>query len=138
MSNFIFSAVAEGGFLFHYFLEHNASDFYMRHYRDCLKNGGGTIGYLNTNYFISALGTKFLGFICLALNIRGNCAREQMFFQTYAARYHGLSRSGVNMLAAIGFMMATTTLDNIAKEYHARNRAFTKYTLSFFFVGEIV
>ena len=116
----------DGGFLFEYFIEHNGSDHYMRLYRDALRNEAGNLGPESTEYFVKGLGYKFLGYVCMILNISGNSAREQMFFATYAARYHGLSRSGVNMLAAIGNMMPMTTLDGIAKKYHARNRDLTR------------
>ena len=122
----LISSVAQGGYLFEYFIDHNASQHYMRMYRDCLNKENGKIGQESTKTVVRCLGYKFLGFVCMILNISGNSAREQMFFSTYAARYHGLSRSGVNMLAAIGNMMPMSTLDDIAKEYHERNRAVTR------------
>lgn len=118
--------VGQGGFLFQWFIEYNASEHYYRDYRKRLVDEMGYLGLESTDVFVNALGYKFLGYICMVLNVNGISASEQMFYATYAARYHGLSRSGVNMLAAVGCLMPMSTVDRRAKLKHAENRDILK------------
>lgn len=120
-------SVCQGGFLFQWFFENNASDHFRKIYKKELATD--PVGCLNpgaTSAMVEQLGNKFLGFVCTILNVHGSGAREQLFFATYAARYHGLSRLGVSMFAAIGQLMPLSSVDRIAKEYHGLNRSLTR------------
>ena len=55
---------------------------------------------------------KYHGWLLFALaNISSDC-NQQLFFTTSAARYHGLSRSGIHQQAQLGFMMKQTQFDD--------------------------
>jgi len=55
---------------------------------------------------------KYHGWLLFALsNISREC-KQQLFFTTAAARYHGLSRSGIHQQAQLGFMMKQTQYDD--------------------------
>jgi hypothetical protein len=112
--------------LFEWFIENYASKYYLKIYKDRLEEGHGILGLEDTEFFVDALGLKFLGYVCTVLNVNGTSAREQLFYATYAARYHGLSRAGVAMMAALGLMMAMSTVDAVAKEHHDKMRNVTR------------
>jgi hypothetical protein len=116
------ASVTQGGFLFQWFIEFNASEYYYKRYRSLLRDEEGFLGQENTDLFVNSLGYKFLGYVCQVLSVNGQSASRQMFFATYAARFHGLSRSGVNMLAAVGCMMPMSSVDRTAKLHHAQSR----------------
>lgn len=55
----------------------------------------------------------FLGFVLFVTSrIRTGC-RDQMFYYTYNATYHGMSRQGVRVQSKLGFMMPLSSFDKI-------------------------
>jgi len=54
---------------------------------------------------------SFHGFILMACGNINTGARRQRFYTTFAARYHGLSRGGLRILAYFGMAIKMTTYD---------------------------
>jgi hypothetical protein len=53
----------------------------------------------------------FHGYVLCATTNIGNASKPQAFYTTFAARYHGLSRTGVELLAFFGYAMPPTNYD---------------------------
>ena len=72
----------------------------------------------------------FLGFILMSTGNIGSTGKSQMFFPTFAARFHGLSRQGTSCLAAHGFLLPIASYDRQEKlflEELADKRRFVRH-----------
>jgi hypothetical protein len=54
---------------------------------------------------------KFHGFILMGIGNVGNNAKKQLYYPTFAARFHGLSRQGVQLMSHFGGLLSITTYD---------------------------
>jgi hypothetical protein len=66
-------------------------------------------------------GGAFHGFVLSVTRNVVKQARKQLFFTTFAARFHGLSRQGCELLAGFGWMMKARHYDS--QEQKAVSRA---------------
>ena len=64
----------------------------------------------------------FMGFVLLGTNNVARKRGKQVFFNTLLARFHGLSRTGVDTLAHYGFMMKLRTYDRMEAEIMGKHR----------------
>ena len=69
----------------------------------------------------------FHGWVMWAIANVGYNGRDQLFFHTFFARYHGLSRSGSDMLARFGYCMPRTRYMARKKEMVKSAKLQTKY-----------
>ena len=53
----------------------------------------------------------FMGFVLMATANIGNNGKTQLFYHTFNAKFHGLSRPGVDMLARYGYAMKNSLFD---------------------------
>ena len=62
-------------------------------------------------------GGCFHGFVLMALKNMCRNAKRQLYFPTFVARFHGLSRQGVQIMSHFGSLMSITTYDRWEKEF---------------------
>jgi hypothetical protein len=65
-------------------------------------------------------GGAFHGFVLSVTRNVVKQARKQLFFTTFAARFHGLSRQGCELLAGFGWMMKARHYDSQEKKAVSR------------------
>ena len=70
----------------------------------------------------------FHGWVIKAVANIGDTGKKQMFFTTFVARYHGLSKSGADILAHYGYCMKRTLYKEMRKAAINNSRAHTAYT----------
>jgi hypothetical protein len=58
----------------------------------------------------------FHGFVLKSCGSVGNNGKSQLFYVTFASRYHGLSRNGSDILAHYGFTTKSTMYDQETKK----------------------
>ena len=72
---------------------------------------------------IAAEGNRFHGYMLLGVQISGK-ARRQLFYPTFAASAHGLTKTGMDTLASYGFTSPHTTFyrrrDELVREHKQR------------------
>jgi hypothetical protein len=68
----------------------------------------------------------FHGWVLKSVSSIGNTGKRQMFFTTFVARYFGLSRMGVSVLANFGFATSQSQYDTIKRETLVQARAETR------------
>lgn len=55
----------------------------------------------------------FHGLVLMTLSNISRAGLPQTFYNSFSARFHGLSRTGMNLLSQSGFMMKTTSYDSM-------------------------
>ena len=58
----------------------------------------------------------FHGFVIKSMADIRNKGKKQLFFSTFVARYHGLSRMGTKLLSFFGFTTSMSNYDNIKRD----------------------
>jgi hypothetical protein len=56
-------------------------------------------------------GGIFHGFVLIGVGNVGNNGKRQLYYPTFSARFHGLSRQGVQLMSHFGGMMSISTYD---------------------------
>jgi hypothetical protein len=75
----------------------------------------------------------FMGCVLHTIANIGSNAIGQTFYLAFSARFHGLSRTGQNLIAQYGFMMKTTSYDKAEKDiikqalHHIRSVKFNSH-----------
>jgi len=64
---------------------------------------------------MKAEGTAFYGFVLQMLNLSGK-SRRQLFYPAFAAKCHGLSKMGIDQLAAYGFCTPHTSYHRLREQ----------------------
>jgi hypothetical protein len=59
-------------------------------------------------------GGCFHGHVLLAVGNLGNNGKRQLYYPTFSARFHGLSRQGVQLMSHFGGLMSISTFDRYA------------------------
>jgi hypothetical protein len=59
-------------------------------------------------------GGCFHGHVLMAVGNVGNNGKRQLYYPTFSARFHGLSRQGVQLMSHFGGLMSITTYDRYA------------------------
>ena len=116
-----------GGRIFELYLELMASWKSHTAYRKFLVSKAD--GEMDAELFDTIVSKErgpFHGFVILACGNICRAARRQRFWLTFVARFHGLARGGVRLLAHYGFLIKQTTYDKmesiILLEQNEKNR----------------
>jgi hypothetical protein len=56
-------------------------------------------------------GGCFHGYVLMGVGNVGNNGKRQLYYPTFSARFHGLSRQGVQLMSHFGGMMSISTYD---------------------------
>jgi hypothetical protein len=62
-------------------------------------------------------GGCFHGFILMGIKNMCRNSKRQLYFPTFVARFHGLSRQGVQIMSHFGTLMSITTYDAYEKQF---------------------
>jgi hypothetical protein len=68
----------------------------------------------------------FHGYVLQSCACIGNTGKRQMFFTTFVAKYHGLSRMGTEVLAHYKFMMSRGLYETMRQEQVKLSRETTR------------
>jgi hypothetical protein len=105
-------SVLTGGLLFELYLVSLASrkshKVWNKIQNAIARNPDTVVSLADQNEIIDREQTQFHGFVLLGCSSIGRNGKKQMFYSTFIARYHGLSRMGAEMLAKYGFNMSRT------------------------------
>lgn len=74
---------------------------------------------------------KFHGYLVMATSNLRPKSKKQQFYLTFSARYHGLSRTGVRILAYYGFLTKLTQMDKLEKQELQASRQRVRYCTHF-------
>lgn len=74
------------------------------------------ISLADENQIVTRERSKFHGWIMSSCNSIGNFGKKQLFFSSFVARYHGLSRSGQDILAKFGYATSKTMHGDLHRE----------------------
>jgi hypothetical protein len=72
-------------------------------------------------------GGCYHGFVLMAIGNLGNNGKRQLYYPTFCARFHGLSRQGVQLMSHFGGLMSITTYDRHKKDFLVAIRAENRY-----------
>jgi hypothetical protein len=108
--------VPAGGRLFETFLEMMGTPESYKSYRMCCRNGNNSL-MTDAEYATVLRREKgsFHGFVITACGNISTKLRRQRFYITFVARYHGLSRKGIELLGHFGLLVKITTFDIMQK-----------------------
>lgn len=70
---------------------------------------------------------SFHGFVITACGNISTKLRRQRFYLTFVARYHGLSRKGIELLAHFGLLVKMSTYDAMEKSAMQQQQALLRY-----------
>jgi len=71
-------------------------------------------------YFLGTDQTGFHGWLIMQINSIGNKGKRQMFYVTFIAKYFGLSREGIDIMAGYGYGVTLDMYDKLRKTYKLR------------------
>ena len=81
---------------------------------------------------VGKIEVKFYGYLLVALRTMTQSCNQHMFYLTHVAKYHGMSRLGVGIQAALGWALPLSTYDDRLKSFRSRKQQERKYiTLTF-------
>lgn len=66
---------------------------------------------------------KFASFFITTTAMQGSGAQQQLWYRSLFARYHGVSRSALDVFAKAGFFLPLTSFDRKVKEVNAERKA---------------
>jgi hypothetical protein len=126
-------SVTTGGRLFDLFLENMGSYTSHRqlqkHKAMCIDAGEDSLMTEDEEAVImNRERGSFHGYVLAATTNVGNAGKPQVFYTTFAARYHGLSRTGIDLLAFFGYAMPSTNYDKIQVEKLREYASLARYT----------
>jgi hypothetical protein len=73
-------------------------------------------------------GGCFHGFVLMGVGNVGKNGKRQLYYPTFSARFHGLSRQGVQLMSHFGGFMSISTYDRHQAMFLTNIRAMHKYT----------
>lgn len=117
-------SVSTGGEAFEFFVEHMGSNASHRallmHRRKAREEDGPVfMSPEDEAVIIKRERSVFHGLLLLAMSNVSRAGISQGFYTSFTARFSGLSRTGMNLLAQQGFMMKTSAYDNQEKIMYA-------------------
>ena len=122
--------VLTGGRLFEKYLvtlaSHKSHGMWKKIQRAVTNNPATVVSLEHQNEIMEREQTNFHGFVLLACNSIGRKGKRQMFYATFIARYHGLSRMGAEILAKYGYTMSRTMNYGMRKDLIEQSRATTR------------
>jgi hypothetical protein len=74
-------------------------------------------------------GGCFHGFVLMGVGNVGSNGKRQLYYPTFSARFHGLSRQGVQLMSHFGGMMSITTYDRHQALFLTAIRTMNQYGL---------
>ena len=113
--------VPTGGAAFESFLEIMGSDTSVcklhRHKQRCKdKNTLELMPEFDFEQILERDGGIFHGFVLLGVGNIGRKGKNQLYFPTFSARFHGLSRQGVQIQSHFGGVLSISTYDRFQKK----------------------
>lgn len=123
-------AVTTGGMLFEMYLDGMSSWSAHKMWKK-IKGSVGARGVPldigEQDYLIRSERGEFHGFVIKSCANIGNNGKRQLFFPTFVARYHGLSRMGSQMMSHYGFNMTKSNYDKVLQEVLKSSDELTRY-----------
>jgi hypothetical protein len=120
--------VPSGGRVFELYIELMGSWKVHTDYMKWKRDGDGIMEQGEYEVMVKAEKGSFHGFILSACgNISTGC-RRQRFYLTFVARFHGLSRKGMQMLGFYGLTVKVSTYDKMEKEVIEEHHKKDRYT----------
>lgn len=124
--------VPSGGHLFYHFMINYASWFTWEIWKAHKRENGLTAPQTpfseeRWEAIRNKEGGAFHGFVLSVTRNVVKQARKQLFFTTFAARFHGLSRQGCELLAGFGWMMKARHYDSQETKAVSRAMAETRF-----------
>ena len=123
-------SVLTGGRLFEKWLttlaSHQSHKMWKKIQRAVIDNPDTVVSLERQNAIMDREQTNFHGFVLLACNSIGRKGKRQLFYATFIARYHGLSRMGAEILAKYGYTMSRTMYYDMRKDLIEQSRATTR------------
>ena len=119
-----------GGFLFEYFMWTASGYAIFRLFQSAAGNNGDdqAIPDHQQHDFMKAAGASFAGWLLWHLGNIGSNGRDQLFYMTLVANYHGLSRNGIDLLARFGYATNLKRFDDKRKMCLLQSRTTTRYS----------
>ena len=117
-----------GGFLFEYFLWTASGYSVFRLFQSVVAHTGNdqAIPLDHQTEFMQGSGASFAGWLLLHLGNIGSNGRDQLFYLTLVAHYHGLSRNGIDLLSRFGYATNLKRFDDKRKICLLQARTRTK------------
>ena len=121
--------VIDGGMCFEGYMEMFAPANWHRRWRAAAKVALAADTTIPEDIFddmVDALGSAYFGYIIQTVLELNAPARKQRFYATFVARYHGLSKMGIDLMSAYQFMMPPSSyyraLKDEVRACEAKNR----------------
>jgi hypothetical protein len=77
------------------------------------KNPGALMPNATQDPILARDKNAFCAWVLTSINNMGLKGKQQMFFMSFTAQFHGLSRMGMSILANYGFMMKRSMFDSV-------------------------
>ena len=88
---------------------------------------GTSMSEADQTYFQEKCIVSFYGWLLMQVAGIGSAGRRQMFYLTFIAKYFGLSREGIDILAAHGYGVTLDMFDRFRAMYAARAEEKSRY-----------
>jgi hypothetical protein len=109
--------VSTGGLAFEFFLDMAGSYTSHKDKKKFTRNHPGAVMPDEMQEQIIARDKNaFCAWVLTSINNMGLAGKKQMFFMSFTAQFHGLSRMGMSILASYGFMMKKTMFDSVRQD----------------------
>ena len=117
-----------GGFLFEYFMWTASGYAMFRLFQTTVANIGNdeAITDRQQHEFMQAAGARFAGWLLWHVGNIGSNGRDQLFYLTLVANYHGLSRNGIDLLSRFGYVTNLKRFDDRRKMRLLQSRTSTR------------
>jgi hypothetical protein len=86
-----------------------------------------TVTEAEFDFMLERDGGCFHGFVLMAVGNVGNNGKRQLYYPTFSARFHGLSRQGVQLMSHFGVLMNISTYDRHKKDFLVNIREMNRY-----------
>ena len=114
------------------YLEMMGSSESYKLYRSWVRrNTDGVMDVGGYNAILKRERGSFHGFVITACGNISTKLRRQRFYLTFVARYHGLSRKGIELLAHFGLLVKMSTYDAMEKSAMQQQQALLRYQPSY-------
>jgi hypothetical protein len=119
------------GFLFEYYMYSTSGYACNRRWLQAVGTlvGDAALTTLQQDTILAENQISFHGWLLLQINSIGSNGRRQMFYVTFIAKYYGLSREGIDLLAAYGYGVTKDMFDDLRALYKVRSESATRYTV---------
>ena len=119
------------GFLFEYYMYSTSGYACNRRWLQAVAglDGDAALTTLQQDTILADNQISFHGWLLLQINTMGSHGRRQMFYVTFIAKYYGLSREGIDLMAAYGFGVTKDMFDKLRELYKVRSESNTRYTV---------